>query len=225
MRRFWYLGVIVLVAVFTVAIFYGVKAQQPERREAGRAMPVGPGFEQMRLNLTDVQKEQIHAIVTQTKKDMIRKMADIRVAGIELREIIADKKVSDETIREKQAQVQKLKQEAGQTRLNTLLQVRQVLTDEQWAKASKMRLFMQRRNMMHRMQGRPGMGPGNPMGMPGWGGAENPEGLPGGTPLFGEWENILGGDNFFSDNFMAAPHPPEMETGMEPELPLFDLME
>lgn len=227
MRRFWYLGVIVVVVVFTAAIFYGVKAQQPEQKKIYRVKPFGAKFEQMKLNLTEAQKEQIHTIVIQTKKEMLRKMADIRVAGIELREMIADKKVSDEAIKEKQAQIQKLRQEAGQIRMNTLLQVRQILTDEQWTKASKMHLFKQRRIIMRHMQGVPGMRPGRQMRLHGWWGSENKEGPAGEIPLFGEWENILGGESFFSDNFMMPPPPPEeeMELGMEPELPMLDVIE
>src|SRR3989339_267364 len=128
------------------AVYYGVKAQEP--RQPMR----GPGIgrmdairEKMELNLTDEQKDALRGIMTTTRKAIIKLTADLEVGRIELNELMRNKSTAQSTILGKQKDVLSLENSIAETRLNARLQVRDVMTDEQWEKAGRLRGFMMMR--------------------------------------------------------------------------------
>ena len=82
------------------------------------------------LNLTDAQQEQIRKLQIKSQKDAIKLQADLKLANIELHELIqADKTGAklDKAI----AKVSDLKNKLFKARINKRMAIRKVLTAEQ----------------------------------------------------------------------------------------------
>lgn len=91
------------------------------------------------LGLDDRQKEEIKGIHLKTKKEMIRKKADIQVAGIELKEILGRDTVDLQAAEAKVKQVESLKTEMKMTHIRTREEIKSRLTPEQRKKFNEMR--------------------------------------------------------------------------------------
>ena len=156
MKRIWYIGT-VIAALLLTTVYYGVNAQQPNRR--GGDGPMGQRFmkkrENIKLNLTDEQKEQMKKAMLEARKEQIQQKADAQVARLELHELLSVKDTPDAVIREKHEQVQRLQNEMSLTRINCRLKMRNILTAEQWERAQKIRNFRGQR-MFRRFGGRGG---------------------------------------------------------------------
>jgi Spy/CpxP family protein refolding chaperone len=83
------------------------------------------------LGLDEKQKEAIKDIRTIAKKDAIRKMADIRIARIELREILDKDPVDMGAVEAKLKQLESLKTDMQMSRIKTLEEIKAKLTPEQ----------------------------------------------------------------------------------------------
>lgn len=83
------------------------------------------------LGLDDKQKEAIKDIRTTAKKDAIRKIADIRIAGVELREILDKDQVDMGAVEAKLKQLESLKTDMHMSRIKTLEEIKAKLTPEQ----------------------------------------------------------------------------------------------
>ncbi len=97
------------------------------------------GVERMkeRLELSDEQAKKIRDILRGAGKKSIKVRADLRVARIELGELVTQEKVDRGKIDTKLAQIGQLRQQRLRLRTDVALQAREVLTPEQRVKAER----------------------------------------------------------------------------------------
>ncbi len=94
------------------------------------------------LQLTDEQVQRVRDVVLEGGKRVIKDRADLRVSGLELRELLAKAEVDKSAVDEKVKQIGQLRQKLLQDRIDTHLKIREILTPEQREKAGS--LFMGR---------------------------------------------------------------------------------
>lgn len=112
-----------------------------------------------RLGLTDEQAGKFEKIWSEYRKETIRKQADIQVAGIELSELLDQKKVDLGQVEKKLRQLEDHKTDLILYRIKTLFRTKEFLSEDQFEKLKSMALRMVR----HRMTGTRGhdmMSPG-----------------------------------------------------------------
>ncbi len=118
------------------------RGRQGRRGHEGRHGRRGRGSAVKRmtekLELTDEQVQKIKGVLTDTRKKRIGLRADVRVANIELREMVSQETVDKGTIGAKVDEVAKLRGDLLRARTDAALAVREVLTPEQLAKAEGM---------------------------------------------------------------------------------------
>jgi len=97
----------------------------------------GGRFERMkeRLELSDEQTEKIRGILREARKTSIKVRANLRVAQIELGELVTQDKVDKGKIDEKLVQIGQLRQQRLRLRTDVVLATRGVLTPDQMKKA------------------------------------------------------------------------------------------
>lgn len=116
------------------------------------------------LDLTDAQKDQIRDLRTKHQKEMIQRQADVKVARLELRELIRDA-ADRATINSKVEQIGDMQTEIKKAHVGHRLDVRDLLTPEQREKFDDMPM------MGHGMRGGcDGHGPRSPKAPRGHGG-------------------------------------------------------
>ena len=154
------IGVLVLLAVFVVGTAF---AQEMPPKEL----------------LQPDQLKKIEKIRTDFQKQQIELKAKLKVATLELRELLRSARVPNVAkLQKKQAEISKLRAQLAALRLNQQIAVRKILTDDQWKQLQARRMTMwkkrAKRGMHMRMHERrehmrrPGMrrpGPG-PMERP-----------------------------------------------------------
>jgi Spy/CpxP family protein refolding chaperone len=146
-------------------------AQEPRRERRGG----GIARLQADIGLTDQQVAQIQKIVGQERKAAIRRGADMRIARMELQELMSAPTLDEAAISAKVKALGDLQAAAFKARTETRLQVRRLVTAEQFQKMQEHRRAMGARRMQ-RGPGRMGpgrMAPGGPPDGPG-GGEELP---------------------------------------------------
>jgi len=98
------------------------------------------------------QMAKIEKLRTDFQKQKIELNAKIRVAQLDLREMLRSARVPDiSKVDKKQAEILRLKNQLATMRLHHLIAVRKVLTDEQWQKIRQLRGPMMKRGMHKRM--------------------------------------------------------------------------
>lgn len=107
------------------------------------------------LNLSAEQKDKIHQIRTDNQKKNIETNAQIKVARLELRELVSADDPDKGKIDDKISLISQLQEEKMSQHVNTMLAVKEVLTPEQREKAKELKLFQHKQ--MRR--GKAGMGP------------------------------------------------------------------
>lgn len=90
------------------------------------------------LGLDEKQKETVKAIHLKTKKEMIRKKADIDVAQVELKEMLGQDTVDLQAAEAKVKQIESLKSDMKMTHIRTREEVKKVLTPDQKKKFASM---------------------------------------------------------------------------------------
>lgn len=110
------------------------------------------------LGLTDEQVIKIRDIFTEARKAGIKNGADLRVARIEMRELMRADKVDRAAVNAKIKQISALREKMMTEGVDTRLKVRGVLTPEQIKKAQA--LTFSRRGFGPRGTSGPGMGGG-----------------------------------------------------------------
>ncbi len=107
-------------------------------RSAGRGRR-GRGMERMqdRLGLSDEQAKEVRGILREARKKSIKLRADLRVARIELGELVTQEKVDQDKISAKLDEIGKLSQRRLRLRTDTVLTTRNVLSPEQIKKADR----------------------------------------------------------------------------------------
>ncbi len=165
-----------LTMILLALAIVSASAQPPAMMGMGDKMATGD-----QLNLTDQQKESMQNLMLQHQKAMVQTKADLKLAQLELREIMMKTKVDEKAALNQVDKISKIKADIAKAKMQNRLAMRKVLTDEQLAKAVKMhggpRGF--EKHMMKFGRGEkgccgggemgcgPGMGMGMEMGMPG----------------------------------------------------------
>lgn len=120
-----------------------------EGREFGRSHRMGPRLLAMldndrmksALGLTDDQSARLRKIVVDTEKSTIKSRADLKVHGIELRELIRTDAPDRQAVMKKVDEISALRQEMMKQEFDALLNAKSVLTPEQ---QKKVRSFLER---------------------------------------------------------------------------------
>ncbi len=88
----------------------------------------------MQLGLDDKQKEQIDGIITRTKKDMIKRNADLEIAKIDLENILSKDPVDMKAAESKLRELEAIKTDLKLVHLKAVQEGKSMLTPEQRAK-------------------------------------------------------------------------------------------
>ncbi len=105
-----------------------------------------------RMGLTDEQQEQIRDVVYEHARLMIDLKADFDKAGLDLAASVDQEVFDPVPVRAAHARFQTARQKLENERFEMLIEVRQVLTYEQWQKIQEIK----RRIQQNREQRRPG---------------------------------------------------------------------
>jgi len=127
-------------------------------------LPPGKWWENPRLvnhiGLGDEQQDQIRGIVFQHARRMIDLKADVDRAGLDLADSVDQQEFDPEPVRTAYAAFQTARQKLENERFEMLLEVRLVLTYEQWRKIEEIKQRMkQNRPQQQRRPGDRGQGP------------------------------------------------------------------
>jgi protein CpxP len=122
-------------------------------------LPPGKWWEDQRLaeriGLSDQQQQQIRDLVYAGARRMIDLKAAVDRAGLDLAEVVNSSQFDPAAVRATYAAFQTARQKLENERFEMLLEVRQVLTTEQWQKLQELK----RRAQQMRQQRRPGERP------------------------------------------------------------------
>jgi Spy/CpxP family protein refolding chaperone len=127
-------------------------------------LPPGKWWESPRMvdhiGLTDEQQDQIRGIVFQHARRMIDLKADVDKAGLDLAESVDQRDFDPAPVRAAYAVFQTARHKLENERFEMLLEVRLVLTYEQWEKIEEIKQRMkQNRPPQQRRPGAGGQGP------------------------------------------------------------------
>jgi len=128
------------------------------------AQPMNPGRMAEKLGLTEQQIEQMHGLMAKHQTDMIMRRAELKIARLELREIMMNPKLNENAALSKLDQISKMKSDIARLNLQHKIAMRKMLNDEQFKKWQDMRGDM--RPQFGRRHGRGGRGEGMPCPMP-----------------------------------------------------------
>ena len=94
------------------------------------------------LGLSDEQKAQLKGIFVSHRKDMIQKHADVKVAQVELKELMTQDPPEFDKAKKKVSQISKMRGEIAEDRLDVLQKARDLLTTEQIEKLKSLKKGM-----------------------------------------------------------------------------------
>jgi len=166
MKKHLTLAMIGMVGLGGVAL-----AQRPEPAPPGP--PKGrahPSVSMMKdeLGLTDEQASQLRKLHNEQRRAAIRRRADLRIARMDLDELMNAASVDEKALSAKMKEIGDLEGAALKARVDSRLALRKVLTPDQLAKMKEMRPAPGRERGFRGRQGRPPMRPG-----PGGGGLDD----------------------------------------------------
>ena len=132
-------------------------------------LPPGKWWENPRLvnhiGLADEQQDQIRGIVYQHARKMINLKADVDRAGLDLADSVDQQDFDPAPVRAAYAVFQTARHKLENQRFEMLLEVRQILTYEQWQKIEEVKRRMQQnRPQQQRRPGARGEGFQQPQG-------------------------------------------------------------
>jgi Spy/CpxP family protein refolding chaperone len=126
-------------------------------------LPPGKWWENPRLvdhiGLTDEQQDQIRGVVFQHARRMIDLKADVDKAGLDLAESVDQQDFDPAPVRAAYAVFQTARHKLENERFEMLLEVRLVLTYEQWQKIEEIKQRMKQNRPEQRRPGPRGQGP------------------------------------------------------------------
>jgi protein CpxP len=123
--------------IATVLLANLVMAQPPQDRMRPRGMMGEPLLEE--LGLSDEQKAQIHQIRLETRKKNIDTEAKLKLARIELHELMDVDTPDQGKINTKITEVSQLREKIMRSHIESRLAVQKILTPEQRKKAKELR--------------------------------------------------------------------------------------
>ncbi len=125
-----------------VLVFALLAAGSSFSQMAERERPSKPG-----LGLTPEQKEKVRTIVLGGKMEQIQREADLKIAHVQLRELMMQDKLDRQKIEKQIQQIGTLRTRMEMARVETMMKMRDVLTKEQVQalKERRMHRMLQRR--------------------------------------------------------------------------------
>lgn len=133
MKKGTLIMVIGLVLMLTAGAFaQGFGPRQDCDRRGGKR---GMFFQE--LKLTDKQQDALSAIRTEQMKKMVALRSKLKVAKIEMSEILADRNFSKNKAKRQIQKINGYKLEMAMVKLNSMDKKRKIFTDEQWKLISK----------------------------------------------------------------------------------------
>jgi Spy/CpxP family protein refolding chaperone len=110
-----------------------------------------------KLDLTDQQREELKALHFNTARGQIKMRADLKIARLELKEILTRAEPNRKEVDQKLDQIAKIQTDLRKSQIDRKLAIREILDEEQLA---KLRELKRDREMWHR-KGKPSFrGPG-----------------------------------------------------------------
>ena len=168
----WRVGIAIAVAVLSISAL----GRTQERRDGdwGRGPGRGPGHDmgfrmlamlesdrfKAELNLTDQQAARLHQIVLEGEKATVKARADLRVQGLELRELLRADQPEREAVMKKVQEISEVRGQMMRQHVESLLAAKSVLTPEQQQKFRSLRAGRARRGGRMGNRG-PGFGRGS----------------------------------------------------------------
>jgi Spy/CpxP family protein refolding chaperone len=119
LKKLTMLSIVILAFLFLTT---GLVFSQMAEREK----PSKPG-----LGLTPEQKEKIRSIAFEGKKEQIRLQSDLKIANLELRELLTQEKLDKVKINKKLDEIGALRTKLQKARVERMMAFRDVLTKEQ----------------------------------------------------------------------------------------------
>jgi len=156
----------VVGAVATVAALAALTAADLRAQEPRRAQRAGLEALQGDIGLTDQQVAEIRRIHTEARKAGIRRNADLRIARMELHELLGAATLDEARIAARVKAISDLQAAAFKERTESQLAVRRLVTAEQFQKMQqvKRRAVRARRERPMRRSMSPERAPGGPDG-------------------------------------------------------------
>jgi len=152
----------VVGAVATVAALAALTAADLKAQEPRRARRAGLVALQSDIGLTDQQVAEIRRIHTEARKAGIRRNADLRIARMELHELLGAATVDEARIAARVKAISDLQAAAFKERTESQLAVRRLVTAEQYQKMQQAK-----RGAVRARRARPMRRPMAPEGAPG----------------------------------------------------------
>lgn len=121
------------------------------------------------LKLNDQQSEQMHKLYSDYRKEMVRRNADIRVAEMDLAEMLEAKAINTAEIEKAVKKAESLRSDLTMYRIKALMKSKEFLTAEQFKMFRDYTAGQMRHSRHPMMEGGPMMGHGpmmSPYGMP-----------------------------------------------------------
>jgi len=115
----------------------GPAADQPQGHgEMARPGAMGRGHDVMRnrLGLTEDQAQKLHSLWFDFKKGAIRRRADLRIARLELHQVLEQKTVDLGQTEKKVREIERLRGDLQLFRIQSMMKAKDFLTEEQFAK-------------------------------------------------------------------------------------------
>lgn len=126
-------------------------------------LPPGKWWEDQRLvervGLSEEQQGHIREIVFRSAQNMIDLNAEVKKAGLQLAEVVDREDFDAAAVRKAFASFQAARHELEQERFEMLLEVRQVLTYEQWREIQEIRRRIRQNHPQRELQRPPGQRP------------------------------------------------------------------
>jgi len=115
--------------------------------------PFKPG-----INLSAEQKEKIRSLTLEGRKDEIRLKSDLRIAQLELRELMQNDKLDKSSINRKVEEIGDLRTKLQKVKVERKMELREILTKEQLQSLRERRMhrMMDKRLMERKMKGKEG---------------------------------------------------------------------
>jgi len=133
-KMFGAIGAVATVAVLAVLTASDLKAQEPRR-----ARRAGLESLQSQIGLNDQQLAEIRRIHTEARKAAIRRHADLRIARMELHELLSAATVDEAKVAARVKAISDLQAAAFKERTESQLAVRRLVTAEQYQKMQQVK--------------------------------------------------------------------------------------
>jgi len=142
MKKRMLVAMLIVVAVAVPAL---VRAMPQGGKEGGGGMqmPRGAWWQRAeiakKVGLTDEQKDKIQKLATARRKGMIKLRAELELLEVDLDPLLEAEKLDEGAINKLVNQMEAVRAKIGKNRIDMLIQIRKVLTRDQYLKLKQIR--------------------------------------------------------------------------------------